>query len=232
MEKLDVELDIIKCTIHKEDLQEDFKEKLEEKLNSVCESNAYTTTENSKNKICRPFYFYKAVAAVFVCVFMFSSCAFAGGVGDWIKNLFNNVDKGMEVAYENGDIKEVDSEYQTFDGVSVKVDYVSLKDNELYVVFNVKNEEECTRVNINELLIEDEHGIEIFNIDSNDFGECDIRTKSIDNKNKLVFFVISRSYENFETTNKLNIKVNNIRVMYKKNNIKDINGNWNFEVKL
>lgn len=231
MEKLDVELDIIKCKIHKEDLQDDFKERLEEKLNSACEPKLDTTVKDVKNRISRPFYFHKAVAAVFVCIFMFSSYAFAGGVGDWIKEMFCNVDKEMEVTYENGDIKEVNTEYQTYDGVSVKVDYVSLKDNELYVVFNLKTEVEYTKVNINELVIEDEQGIEIFNMDSKDFDECDIRTKGIDNKNRLVFLVIARNSEDFETTNVINVKINNIRTRYK-NVINDVNGNWNFEVKL
>ena len=37
MKKLDVEIELIKCKIHEEDLQEEFKEKLENKLNNVCE---------------------------------------------------------------------------------------------------------------------------------------------------------------------------------------------------
>lgn len=233
MEKLDVELDIIKCTIHKEDLQEDFKEKLEEKLNSVCESNAYTTTENSKNKICRPFYFYKAVAAVFVCVFMFSSCAFAGGVGDWIKNLFNNVDKGMEVAYENGDIKEVDSEYQTFDGVSVKVDYVSLKDNELYVVFNVKEYEGHSDIFFNDLVIKDELNNIIFDTkdeyNTADF-KCDISEKK-DSKTSSSVFLSLENGINIGTHKKIEVQIEEIQFL-KNNQINTCYGDWNFEIEL
>ncbi len=233
MEKLDVELDIIKCTIHKEDLQEDFKEKLEEKLNSVCESNAYTTTESSKNKICRPFYFYKAVAAVFVCVFMFSSCAFAGGVGDWIKNLFNNVDKGMEVAYENGDIKEVDSEYQTFDGVSVKVDYVSLKDNELYVVFNVKNEEEYDDISLNNFIVKDEFNNNIFEIKDGFVKKeyrYDIRKKRETSTSSVLFLSIIKNSD-FELYKQINIQLSEVQLL---NNSKTrvSYGDWNFEIEL
>lgn len=236
MEKLDVELEVIKCKIHEEDLCESFKENLERKLNSKCEAKENVTSKKKNNIIKKPFYFYKA-AAVFICFVMFSSCAFAGGVGDWLKELFSNVDKEMEIAYENGDIKEVETEYQTFDGVSVKVDYVSLKDNELYVVLNVKTEEEFDIVNINELLIEDNEENEIFDINSKDADinnnriKYNIRNKGIDNKNKLIIFVISESKGKFNETDTINIKINNISIGHK-NNMKDLSGNWNFDISL
>lgn len=234
MEKLDIELDIIKCTIHKEDLQENFKEKLEEKLNSACETKSYTTIENNKNKISKPFYFHKAVAAVFVCIFMFSSCAFADGVGDWIKELFSNVDKGIEVAYENGDIKEVDTEYQTFDGVSVKVDYVSLKDNELYVVFNVKTEEEYDRVYFNDLLIQDEFDNMIFdNLKRNNENkyEHSIREKMNSSTNSLIICSVVNNKEQFQELKKMNIRIGNIQIK-RNDTIENNYGDWLFEIDL
>lgn len=234
MKKLDVEIEVIKCKIREEDLQEEFKEKLENKLNSVCESKEYATIEDIKNKksfINKPYYCYKA-AAVFICFVMFSSCAFAGGVGDWLKDMFSNVSEDMEIAYENGDIKEVNTEYQTYDGVSVKVDYVSLKDDQLYVTFNVTTEEEYNIIKINELVIEDEQGKVIFDINNKEAKDFQSRTKGISNKNKLIFFVISGSEGEFNTTNNVNIKVNNISVG-NKNNMKDSSyGDWNFEIDL
>ena len=229
MEKLDVELDIIKCKIHKEDLQDDFKERLEEKLNSACESKLDTTGEDVKNRISRPFYFHKAVAAVFVCIFMFSSYAFAGGVGDWIKEMFCNVDKEMEVAYENGDIKQVDTEYQTYDGVSVKVDYVSLKDNELYVVFNVKSEEEYEKVNITEIEILDNNNVVLNS--SNIFKYSDFEynsmKKSLNKNENLIFMTINNKENNFIKYNTLGININCIE-MRSGNESKMYYGEWKF----
>lgn len=234
MEKLDVELDIIKCKIHKEDLQDDFKERLEEKLNSACEPKLDTTVEDVKNRISRPFYFHKAVAAVFVCIFVFSSYAFAGGVGDWIKEMFCNVDKEMEVAYENGDIKQVNTEYQTYDGVSVKVDYVSLKDNELYVVFNVKSEEEYTHIYIEEINIEDKYGNIISNntkVNKGDNDEYDFyfSEKGISTQNKLIFLSTIKKENNFEHYDNLKLTVKNIEVV-KNNMTQNFNGDWKFEI--
>lgn len=233
MKKLDVEIELIKCKIREEDLQEDFKEKLENKLNNVCETKEYTTIEDIKNKKSfknRPYYCYKA-AAVFICFVMFSSCAFAGGVGDWLKEMFSNVSEEMEVAYENGDIKEVNTEYQTYDGVSVKVDYVSLKDDQLYVTFNVKTEDEYDTTTINELIIEDEQGKEIFNINSKENNNCNIKTKGINQKNRLIFVVISGENKEFSIIDTIKIKISNINIG-NENDLKDLHGDWNFEIDL
>lgn len=229
MEKLDVELEVIKCKIHEEDLCESFKENLERKLNSKCEAKENVTSKKKNNIIKKPFYFYKA-AAVFVCFVMFSSCAFAGGVGDWLKELFSNVDKEMEIAYENGDIKEVETEYQTFDGVSVKVDYVSLKDNELYVVLNVKTEDECNRVYLNDLLIEDEFENEIFNM-KNKTNKYSIKRKSIDSRTKLLFVSINNDGTNYEGYRNVTMNINSIKVK-KDNNSKDCIGDWKIYINL
>lgn len=232
MEKLDVEIEVLKCKIQEENLQEDFKEKLEEKLNNVCNTKDYITMEDIKKKkiLTRP-YFYQKAAAAFACFIMFSSCAFAGGVGDWIKEMFSNVDQNLEVAYENGDVKEIETEYQTYDGVSVKVDYISLKDNELYMVFNVKTEEEYSRISISELVIEDEQGKVLFNTAGKKPDQGNTKTKTINKKNKLIFLTISENYEDFKSVNMFNIKITNIKISYG-STINEVNGNWNFEIKL
>lgn len=230
MEKLNLELEVIKCKIHEEDLDERFKENLERKLNSKCEGKENVTVEKKNNVINKPFYFYKA-AAVFVCFVMFSSCAFAGGVGDWLKELFSNVDKEMEIAYENGDIKEVETEYQTFDGVSVKVDYISLKDDELYVVFNVKTEDECNVIDIKEYECQNENGDIIFNSKYKFEYDFNIIKKSVNSTNKMVFLTITKKDSNFIKANDLIIKIKSI-IMEKNDKEVEYNGNWNYKINL
>lgn len=233
MEKLDIELDIIKCKIHEEDLQDEFKEKLEEKLNSACESRTHTTIKSNKKIINMPCYFYKSVAAVFICIFMFSSCAFAGGVGDWIKEMFSNVDKEMEIAYENGDMKKVDTEYQTFDGVSVRVEYVTLKDNELYVVFNVENAEKYEDISFNSFVIKDELNNSIYDTDKDlkkEENKCDIRVKSNTKTSSTLFLSIIKK-DNFELYDNLNIEIKEICFL-NDNDARSIYGNWRFNINL
>lgn len=233
MEKLNLELEVIKCKIHEEDLDERFKENLERKLNSKCEGKENVTVEKKNNVINKPFYFYKA-AAVFVCFVMFSGCAFAGGVGDWLKELFSNVDKEMEIAYENGDIKEVETEYQTFDGVSVKVDYISLKDDELYVVFNVKTEEEYDRVYLNDLIIKDEFGNIIFNYLENvndDRYKYNVEEKANDSRSSSIFCIIEVPNESLEAAENINIELGNIQIT-KNDKLANNYGDWSFEILL
>ncbi len=233
MKKLDVELEMIKCKIHEEDLQENFKEKLENKLNNACESKEYTTIDNfnkKRNFINKPYYCYKS-AAVFICFILLASCAYAGGVGDWVKEMFCNVDTGIEVAYENGDIKKIDTEYQTFDGVSIKVDYVSLKDNELYVVFNVKCDEEIRKIYNNDIIIKDS----LDNVILNKTEEKDtewkytFKEKKVDKTNSLMFFIAQKIGSNFEDCKNLKIEIKNISIKTEKN-LKEHSGEWQFNI--
>lgn len=231
MEKLDVELEVIKCKIHEEDLCESFKENLERKLNTRCEAKENVTSEKKNNIIRKPFCFYKA-AAVFVCFVMFSSCAFAGGVGHWLRELFSNVDKGMEIAYENGDIKEVETEYQTFDGVSVKVDYVSLKDNELYIAFNINSKEECNTIDIKEFEMENGNSDAMFNSrNAFEYNNYDFNTikKSIDSTNKMIFLTITKKDSNFTRDNDLIIKIRSI-IIENDDKTVEYNGDWNYKI--
>lgn len=208
----------------------DLKKIQKRKLNSKCEGKENVTVEKKNNVINKPFYFYKA-AAVFVCFVMFSSCAFAGGVGDWLKELFSNIDKEMEIAYENGDIKEVETEYQTFDGVSVKVDYISLKDDELYVVFNVKTEDECNVIDIKEYECQNENGDIIFNSKYKFEYDFNIIKKSVNSTNKMVFLTITKKDSNFIKANDLIIKIKSI-IMEKNDKEVEYNGNWNYKINL
>lgn len=231
MEKLNLELEVIKCKIHEEDLDERFKENLERKLNSKCEGKENVTVEKKNNVINKPFYFYKA-AAVFVCFVMFSSCAFAGGVGDWLKELFSNIDKEMEIAYENGDIKEVETEYQTFDGVSVKVDYISLKDDELYVVFNVKSEKEYIQAYCNDIIIKDKFDEVIFKKvaeKENEQYECNFSEKKLSKNNSLIFLTVNKFEDYFEKQENLKIEIGKISLRIGKN-IEEHNGDWKFSI--
>lgn len=235
MEKLDVEIEVLKCKIQEENLQEDFKEKLEEKLNNACNTKDYITMEDIKKKkiLTRPYFCQKAAAA-FACFIMFSSCAFAGGVGDWIKEMFSNVDQNLEVAYENGDVKEIETEYQTYDGVSVKVDYISLKDNELYMVFNVKTEEVFDHIYINDFIIKDNYDNVVFeNLEKSELDdfECKIKEKKETKNNSLIFVTVSKRENNFDKYNTLKIEIDNVSVRNSEK-VKNYFEKWEFNVEV
>lgn len=156
MEKFEVELKIVKSKIHEEDLPEEFRDKLEKEL---CEK--YNNANANKNKIKffrKPMLACKNVAAVFVCFLLLSTCAFADEIEDLIKSMFSNVSQNAEIAYEEGNCIKVDSEYQTYQDISAKVECVSFKDNELYIVFDIQTEEEFDKMYLEGLKLEDENG--------------------------------------------------------------------------
>lgn len=156
MEKFEVELKIVKNKIHEEDLTEDFRDKLERQL-----YEKYNNANANKIKfklLRRPLLACKNVAAVFVCFLLLSGCAFADEIEDLIKSMFSNVSQNAEIAYEEGNCFKVDSEYQTYGDISVNVEYVSSKDNELYIVFNIQTQENFDKIYLDGLTLEDESG--------------------------------------------------------------------------
>lgn len=156
MEKFEVELKIVKNKIHEEDLTEDFRDKLERQL-----YEKYNNANANKIKfklLRRPLLACKNVAAVFVCFLLLSGCAFANEIEDLIKSMFSNVSQNAEIAYEEGNCIKVDSEYQTYGDISANVEYISSKDNELYIVFNIRTQENFDKIYLDGLTLEDESG--------------------------------------------------------------------------
>jgi len=156
MEKFEVELKIVKNKIHEEDLTEDFRDKLERQL-----YEKYNNANANKIKfklLRRPLLACKNVAAVFVCFLLLSGCAFADEIEDLIKSMFSNVSQNAEIAYEEGNCIKVDSEYQTYGDISANVEYISSKDNELYIVFNIRTQENFDKIYLDGLTLEDESG--------------------------------------------------------------------------
>jgi len=245
MEKFEVELKIVKNKIHEEDLTEDFRDKLERQL-----YEKYNNANANKIKfklLRRPLLACKNVAAVFVCFLLLSGCAFADEIEDLIKSMFSNVSQNAEIAYEEGNCIKVDSEYQTYGDISANVEYISSKDNELYIVFNIniKKIKEYTkktplddawftltiegtktntlRVGNLALTLEDESGeikySGIYDVKRNTTNDCQLISK-----------LILKNVENIKVEN-LNITFNSIILEKENENNKNI-GNWMFNLNL
>lgn len=223
MEKFEVELKIVKSKIHEEDLHEDFIDKLEKELNEKY-SNNVNANNNKFKLLTRPIYFCKSVAAVFVCFILLSSCAFADEIEDFIKSIFSNVSPNAEVAYEEKNLIKVDSEYQTFEDISVKVDYVSLIDNELYIVFNIQTEESFDKMYLEGLKLEDENGEIKYSHDSYDIK------KETTKQCKLIAEIPLKDSKNTKIEN-LKMTFNAI-ILEKENENKKNTGNWIFNLNL
>lgn len=220
MEKFEVELKIVKSKIHEEDLPEEFRDKLEKEL---CEK--YNNANANKNKIKffrKPMLACKNVAAVFVCFLLLSTCAFADEIEDLIKSMFSNVSQNAEIAYEEGNCIKVDSEYQTYQDISAKVECVSFKDKELYIVFDIQTEEEFDKMYLEGLRLEDENGEIEYLQSSYDTKRDDLK------KSKLVAKVLL--YNNI-IVNQCNISFESIVLEKQNENNKNV-GDWTFKISL
>ena len=221
MEKFEVELKIVKNKIHEEDLTEDFRDKLERQL-----YEKYNNANANKIKfklLRRPLLACKNVAAVFVCFLLLSGCAFADEIEDLIKSMFSNVSQNAEIAYEEGNCIKVDSEYQTYGDISANVEYISSKDNELYIVFNIRTQENFDKIYLEGLTLEDESGeikySGIYDVKRNTTNDCQFISK-----------LILKNVENIKVEN-LNITFNSIILEKENENNKNI-GNWMFNLNL
>lgn len=227
MGKLDLELEVLKCKIHEEDVLDDFKVNLlEKKLKEKYESYE----PKCKSKITFNFYNYfgKAVA-VFACFMVMSTCAFADEIEGMFNLLFANTHKSIETAYEEGNIKEIDSEYQTYDGVSLKVDYVSVNENEISIMLNINTDIDYKTIYIEEMVVTDENDSIIY---PNDNIRRQKNSKRIEKNNSILTFVFSKYEMTFEQYNSLKIYIDNIEFVLKDEKKEKIDGNWNFEINL
>ena len=178
----------------------------------------------SKNKfklLRKPVLTCKNVAAVFVCFLLLSGCAFADDIEYFIKFMFSNVSQSAKIAYEEGNCIKVDSEYQTYDNVSAKVEYISLKNDELYIVFDVKTEEEFDKIYLEGLKLEDDNG-EIEYI----YELYDVKLKDKNNCNLIAQITLKNNIE-YKLLENLKITFNTI-VLKKDSDIKRNNNSWIF----
>lgn len=228
MGKLEIELEVLKCKIHQEELLDDFKDKLEDSMN-----NEYNkSSETKKKSIFSPLYCCYRAAAVFICFMVLSSCAFADELEGIFSLVFSNFDKNIEIAYEKGDIKEINTDYQKFNGISLNLNSISCYEDNLYLAFNIETENEFDKICFENFEIKDENGTVMFDSQlSYDNMEFDRMCKKTNKYTGVQLISISKSEMNIEKCNNLNIIVNNIKIK-RDSKTEDVSGDWNFIINL
>lgn len=199
MNKMEKDINSIKNKINKaclsEEYKDDLKNKLEEQLkNSENKINSNSIKSKKKNKIIS--YTKKILSACAACIIL-TSCTFADEIEDVMKNFFSNTYKEFEVS--DIELKSVDTDYVTNDGISIKVDSYAIKDDSLYLVFNVLSEEEIDECYIDDYVIENEDGEVIFDrknnnsiVENDDFNQI--------NKNQSIIFIKLSNFKNLDLT--------------------------------
>lgn len=231
MDKMEKDINSIKNKINKaylsEEYKDDLKNKLEEQLkNSENKINSNSIKSKKKNKIIS--YTKKILSACAACIIL-TSCTFADEIEDVMKNFFSNTYKEFEVS--DIELKSIDTDYVTNEGISIKVDSYAIKDDSLYLVFNVLSEEEIDECYIDDYVIENEDGEVIFDLNKKNEVNTSVRNiaKNENKKNIIITTRIANSKVN-DICDKVYINVNEIYVRNSKN-IKNIKYNWRFEFK-
>lgn len=234
MDKMEKDINSIKNKINKaclsEEYKDDLKNKLEEQLkNSENKINSNSIKSRKKNKVIS--YTKKILSACAACIIL-TSCTFADEIEDVMKNFFSNTYKEFEVS--DIELKSVDTDYVTNDGISIKVDSYAIKDDSLYLVFNVLSEEEIDECYIDDYVIENEDGEVIFdrkNYLSYKNISSKYRLKKLNTKNIILFFKVSGIFKLNENRS-LNIIIKQIKLIKdyeEKVNDKNI---WNWTIKI
>lgn len=142
-------------------------------------------------------------------------------------------DKAIDLAIQNGYIQRIDEEYQTYNGLSVKIDKILMDDINLDISFNFKSNDinDIKNINICNLFIYDDNNNILYDYKNQTesiakiIGYTKIEQETNNSFNN-TFFALS---ENFPHSNKLFIEFNSI-ILHKSNEDISINGLWRFEI--
>ena len=221
------ELNEIKEKLNAEKLSDEFKANLNTKLQEELNKD-----DSSKGKIFNFPTISRKLAGICACfVFLFSSCfVFADDIENVILDLFGNTDRIIAKAIEEGNYKDVEMDYVEDQGISIKVDYVVIEDDELYIAFNVFGEEEFDRIIIDGIEIQNQNNEKIYSKLYNTLENSMLTTmeKKINTNNQIIIYKLNnKKYDMNE------IDINIYRIDFIKDNDGNIKkGKWNLNISI
>lgn len=226
-DKFEDDLKEIKEKLNSEKLSEDFKETLQAKMEAELNKN------EEKKKFSFPNFTPKLATICASCILIFTSCfAFADEIENTILNIFGNSDKIIAKAIENGNYKEIDMDYVEDNGVSIKVDYVILENDELYIAFNVSSNEKFDKAIINKTEIRNQDEQILYT--RNDIEENSTLTTddiNVESNKAIVINKLTNIKYKLENITKLNIEINKISFL-EDYRLTEKNGNWKMEINI
>ena len=226
--KFEEDLKEIKDKLNAEKLSDEFKENLQAKL----EEELNKDTSKSKGKILQFPVITRKLAGICACfVLLFSGCfAFADDIENVIFKIFGDTDRIIENAIANGNYKEINMDYVENNGVSIKVDYVVVEDDNLYIAFNVFTEKEYDKVFLDGIKIADSNKNLIYSNEYNsNNAEIFYKENKININNSILTCRICDFESNLDLLNELEITINLIN-MLNKSNFYEINGEWKIKI--
>lgn len=233
MESLDDKIKEIKNNIPEAKLSKEFKDNLKIAMDKAYyedDNFAVSLIHKKTKKRKMDFLFPKKIAAIFACVVIISSCAFAGCIGNCFSKLFSNMDPKMSFAIEDGYIQNIDMDYVESNDIKIKVDYLLFDEQTLYLAFNINTKKEFDDIYLNDFVIKDENDNIIFDTNAdNDNIIFKTENKPIEQKSIMVLNKIENLDQNFQFTKKIKIELKGIEV-FSNNNNQMIKGIWNMVI--
>ena len=223
--KFEDDLKEIKEKLHAEKPSDEFKQNLqailEEELNKPIDK---------KDKVLQfPKLAKNLVAACACLVLFFSGCfTFADDIENVIFKIFGNTDKVVEEAITNGNYKKIDMEYVEDNGVSIKVDYIAVEEDNLYIAFNIITEEKYSELFIDNINITDLKNNVIYDSNSTKNDSTFVfESRYIENRKEIIAYKLSGENINFQCLDNLEIKIDSINLIIN-NSCVNKSGKWNF----
>ena len=227
--KFEKDLNEIKEKIHAEKTSDEFKQNLQ----NILEEELNKTSSKNERKIHFPVAMRKLAFACACLIVIFSSCiTFADDIENVIFKIFGNTDKVVEEAIANGNYKKIDMEYVEDNGVSIKVDYIIIEDNHMYVAFNVFRNEIYDEIYIKNIEIKDQDDALIYSNNSGIYGlTMTFKEENLNSNNSIVSFDFKNNDYKFNELTKIKFKCDLVNIIIDKEN-RNQTGIWEFEIKI
>lgn len=222
------ELNEIKEKLNSEKLSDEFKLNLQRKM----EEELNKTEEPSKGKIYKFPTFTRKLAGICACfIFLFLGCfTYADDIENVILELFGTTDKVIAKAIEEGNYKEIDMDYVEDNGVSIKVDYVAIEDNDIYIAFNILCDEEFDKILLGNKAIY-KNGNEALYIEMNKKNNPILTTQDllISKENLILTYKLKKVKADLKDIEYITIEIDDLYMISSMENNKKV-GNWNFKI--
>ena len=205
---------------------------------------------------------FKIVAVACCTMLSITGVVFAKDIGNFVKEFFGGTEsKGVDIAVSNGYVADVNTEYQSAEGIDIAVDSFVMDDNNFAMNFKVKLSDKYNIKNmmfgmqLYDLKIVDENGKKVFATHEADAEEMQIYKTEQEAKEKydaytggygshsdiigeheLMYYLTARQYaETFPKSKKLYVTFTRIHV--RKNQYEQplnewYKGDWKFELEV
>lgn len=227
--KINKDLKEIKDKLNAEKLSDEFKANLKAKL--LEELNKPEDTNKAK-VIKFPAVTRKLIGLCTSLILIFTSCfVCADDIENVILELFGKTDKVIANAIEEGNYKEINMDYVEDQGISIKVDYVVMEDDELYIAFNVLGDE-YDKVFLTDINIKTKNNVILYKKQKiNEETKLMSHRSYICEDTMIIIYKLTESKIDVSELKNLEIEILGISFV-KNDTIENKKGNWNLEINI